>query len=138
MSQKFLESENGVSEIVGEMLLLSITVAIIAIVSVTLYSQMTVAPRAPMVTMDATTMDGSTITLQHGGGDTVSFSELSFIVGATRYTTTSTSVVTNDLNHNGVWEPGETITIPMPSGVTTLDVYDSRVNYLMDKFTIGM
>ncbi len=136
MSQKFIDSENGVSEIVGEMLLLSMTVAIIAIVSVVLYSQMTVAPGAPIVTIDATTVDGSTITLQHGGGDTISFSDLSFAAGGVRFTTTSARV--NDDNANGLWDPGETIVIGMPPGSTTLEIYDSRVNKLMNKFTIGL
>jgi len=137
MFKNFVESEDGVSEIVGEMMLLSITVSLVAIVSVVLWSQMNTSVSAPLINMAATTVDGSTITLQHSGGDTMSYSDLFFNTGGTPFTTASPSVGVDDLNSNGLWEPGETITINM-GGATTLAIYDNKANTLMDKFTIGM
>lgn len=138
MLQNFLGSEEGVSEIIGEMLLLAITVVIIGAVSLVIYSQISMTASTPIVTMDASTTNGSSITLQHGGGDTVSFSQLAFVVGSTRPTTLSPSVLVGDNNHNSVWDPGETIAIAIPPGVDNLAVYDNKSNSVMDEFTIGM
>ncbi len=130
-----MESEDGVSEIVGEMLMLSITVSLVAIVSVVVWSQMTASSSAPIVNIAATTEDGSTITLQHAGGDYVSYGDLLFNIDGSKFTTASAIVI--DQNSNGLWEPGDTITINM-GGATTLAIYDNKANKLMDKFTIGM
>jgi FlaG/FlaF family flagellin (archaellin) len=137
MSRLF-KSEYGVSEIIGEMLMLGITVAIIGIVAVVLYSQLTVSAREPIVAMDASTADGTTIVLRHDGGDPVSFDRLAFVVGGMRLTTASPSVQVGDTNHNGVWEPGEAIVLAMPAETASQAVYDSDTSSLMDKFTIGM
>lgn len=138
MSREFIRSEEGVTEVVGEMLLLAITVTVVAILSVVAFGIISGSQSAPIIDMTAS-LNGNSLVIQHSGGDRVSYGDLSFIINGVEYNSTSPSIHPGDVNHDGTWSTGKSISIDLPQGQgnTTLAIYDNKVSKLLGSFTIG-
>jgi archaeal type IV pilus assembly protein PilA len=77
--RKISEQEDGVSEIVGEMLLLAIVLVLLAVFSSSLSNYLP-PPRDPSVTIRMSPLQGDNVTLYHKGGDAIKTSDLTVIV----------------------------------------------------------
>lgn len=131
-------SEAGASEVVGEMLMLSITASLFVLLSVATYSMVTSQPSAPIMNIGLGVQNGKTLVFQHEGGDSVAYNDLKFVVNNVEYNTSS-SLSVGDSNGNGAWDVGETVTISLaqaPESITAF-VYDKQSNSMLDSFTYG-
>jgi archaeal type IV pilus assembly protein PilA len=109
------DTDSGVSEVVGEMLMIALVVVLLSVFSATLY---TILPtdRDPSVTVMMNN-DRQNITLWHKGGDWVKFEDLTVIIG-NETTRTSFSRGRGGLllvPDKTVFDLGSNITIRMPS-----------------------
>jgi len=71
-------SEEGISEIVGEMLLLSLVVTLVAILSANISGLLPSFEDVPYASFIG--VNGSNLTILHEGGDSISLSELRIII----------------------------------------------------------
>ena len=112
-------SEEGVSEIVGEMLLLSLVVALVAILSANISGLLPSFEDVPYASFIG--VNGSNLTILHEGGDSISLSELRIIVdngsviqcdfnGSDLYCN-NVKVGSLSDNNNDRWDFGECLTI---------------------------
>lgn len=123
--------EDGVSEVVGELMLLFITVTIFAILTLTVYALMSRPPGQPILDVSAS-LDGNSLTIQHLGGDSVPYGDLSLIIDGREY-----GAGGGDANGNGAWDAGEAISVSLPPGTASVAIYDKATGSLLEKFTIG-
>ncbi len=123
--------EDAVSEVVGELMLLFITVTLFAILTVTAYALLSRPPAQPILDISAS-LDGNSLTIQHLGGDSVPYGDLSIIAGGREY-----GISGGDANGNGAWDAGESITVAIPPGTASVAIYDKATGSLLEKFTIG-
>jgi len=75
----YLESDAGVSEVVGDMLMIALVIILISVFSATLYNFLP-TDRDPSVSV-LMSNDRQSITLWHKGGDFVKTEDLSIVVG---------------------------------------------------------
>jgi FlaG/FlaF family flagellin (archaellin) len=78
--KKLTRKDDAVSEIVGEMLLLTIVLVLLALFSTSLSNYLP-PPRDPSVTIKMSPIDSGTVTLYHKGGDAIKKADLVVIVG---------------------------------------------------------
>lgn len=124
--------DDAVSEIIGEILMLAITVMIFAILIATV-SAMISRPPTEIVRMDVQALSDTTLTIRHMGGDTVPYTQLAVVVDGNVISATA-----SDTNANSRWDLGENLLV---SGVNTSHslrvlVYDSMTNNVLGDFTI--
>ena len=77
--RKFTRKNDGVSEIVGEMLMLTLVLILLAVFSSSLSNYLP-PPRDPSVTIRMSCDGSGTATLYHKGGDAIKTSDLTVIV----------------------------------------------------------
>lgn len=139
MHLRFHASESGASEVVGEMLMLGITVTLFAILSVSVYSLLSHQDSAPIASITASMPDAGHVALHHSGGESIRYGDLSFIANGQSYNASSPSVSTGDSNNNGAWDIGETLTVKLPPGTgnVSISVYDKAKGSLLYSFQEG-
>ena len=102
---------NGVSEVVGTILLLGICVAIFSVLYMIVLSE-------PFETSEShptvvAFVEGNNIVIEHRGGDELSADgEFEYTIGGTKYKTQIGSVL-DDTNSDGKWNLGERLYIPI-------------------------
>lgn len=110
-------SDTGVSELVGEMLMIALVIVLLSVFSATLYTFLP-ADRAPSVTIKMSN-DRENVTLWHKGGDWVKAEDLTIVISNA---TDSRSFS----QHTGgfvlwpdksVFDLGSTITVQVPAGI---------------------
>jgi archaeal type IV pilus assembly protein PilA len=109
-------NEGGVSEVVGEMLMIGLVVILIAVFSTTISSFLP-AERYPSVTITLTNETPDTITLWHHGGDWVKNSDLRIIVSNSTAHATEITFRLNDNQHQFLPVPQKT-TFDLGSNIT--------------------
>lgn len=126
-------SEEGVSEVVGELMLLFITVTLFAILTLTVYALMSRPPGQPILDVSAS-VNNENLIIQHMGGDSVPYGDLSLIIDGREYGASG-----SDANGNGAWDAGEAITVSLPAqaGRMNVAIYDKATGSLLETFTVG-
>ncbi|HUL62430.1 MAG TPA: type IV pilin N-terminal domain-containing protein [Methanocella sp.] len=132
MERHYAGNEDAVSELIGEMMVLFITVAVFALLIATANGLMG-RPRTDIVAIGATN-NSSTVLLTHMGGDSLAFGDIGVIVNghATPYTRA-------DGNDNGLWDLGEALAVASPPPGQELDliVYDAAAHAVLGEFSSG-
>lgn len=125
--------DNGVSEIVGEMMLTAITVMIFALLIVAVNAMIT-RPQTEIVHFNALAVNDTTFMVQHTGGDSVSYSDIRVMINGNTPAATAT-----DTNANGIWDTGESIYIFNINTRQNLDiiVYDNALQQTLGNFYTG-
>jgi len=106
----------GVSEVVGEMLMIGLVILLIAVFSTTISSFLP-TERYPSVTIKLTNETANTITVWHKGGDWVRASELRVIVTNATDHTTEIVYRVDDNHHPFILVPQKT-TFDLGSNIT--------------------
>jgi archaeal type IV pilus assembly protein PilA len=107
-------ADAGVSEVVGEMLMIALVIILISVFSATLFNFLPTA-RDPSINIMMSN-DNQSITLWHKGGDWVKIEDLTVIIGneTTRNSSTSRSGNLILVPNKTVFDLGSTITITIP------------------------
>jgi FlaG/FlaF family flagellin (archaellin) len=130
MTQKGLKSNNeAVSEIIGELLVLFITIAIFGLLIVVVNGMIN-RPHTDIVSIGAAS-NTTTIRLTHLGGDSVDYRYISVIVNSN-----DMPYARADGNGNGLWDLGEVLSLASPPPGQGLDVivYDSGTNSVLGDY----
>jgi FlaG/FlaF family flagellin (archaellin) len=132
-------TDSGVSEVVGEMLMIALVIVLLSVFSATLYNFLPV-DRNPSITV-LMSNDQQNITLWHKGGDWIKAEDLSIVVGnetmrkSFQYNTTFTNpddqflLVHPNMQKKDVFDLGSNITVRMPGdleGNETVKLVTSR------------
>jgi archaeal type IV pilus assembly protein PilA len=131
--------DTGVSEVVGEMLMIALVVVLLSVFSATLYNFLPV-DRDPSISIMISN-DRQNITLWHKGGDWIKVEDLTIIVGD-ETKRTSFSAGNGDLilvPDKTVFDLGSNITVRMPSdleGYETVKLVTSRTVIYTGKISI--
>jgi len=83
MMRKITRKEDAISEIVGEMLMLTIVLVLLAVFSTSLSNYLP-PPRDPSVTIMMSPLDSTSVMLFHKGGDAIKKSDLVVIIDDTK------------------------------------------------------
>ncbi|OPY25987.1 MAG: hypothetical protein A4E28_02795 [Methanocella sp. PtaU1.Bin125] len=133
MAQKRRDgTDDGVSAIIGEIMMLAITVMVFGLLVVAVNGMMS-RPETIIVEISAAN-NSSTVSLTHTGGDSVSFGDVGVIVNghAAPY-----SVPDSDANANGRWEIGETLYVANPTDPRlNVMVYNSASHTVLGDFNL--
>lgn len=98
-------NENGVSDVVGSIMMVAITVIMAAIIAGAIFGM---KPPADVPHVSYTiTIDGANIDLAHMGGESVKVSDLKFMAEGMEAINTTDS----EINNTGIWKIGTTITL---------------------------
>jgi archaeal type IV pilus assembly protein PilA len=126
------ETDEGISAIIGEIMMLAITVMVFGLLVVAVNAMMS-RPDTIIVEISAAN-NSTTVYLTHTGGDSVSFSDVSVIVNGNE---APYSVPASDVNGNGRWEIGETLYVANPADPRlNVMVYDSASNTVIGDFNL--
>jgi FlaG/FlaF family flagellin (archaellin) len=118
------DTDRGVSEVVGEMLMIALVIVLLSVFSAALYNFLP-TDRNPSITI-LMSNDRQNITLWHKGGDWVKAEDLSVIIGNStkrksfQYNITYTNpdaqflLVHPDMQKKNVFDLGSNITVRMP------------------------
>ena len=97
--------EGAVSDVVGNILMVAITVIMAAIIAGAIFGM---KPPADVPHVSYTiTIDGANLDLNHMGGEPIKVSELKFMAGGVEAINTTDS----EINSTGIWKIGTTITL---------------------------
>lgn len=96
--------ERGVSDVVGNILMVAITVIMAAIVAGAIFGM---KPPADVPHVSYTIDNGANLTLTHMGGEQVKVSDLKFMADGEEVFNTTNS----EINNTGIWKIGTTITL---------------------------
>jgi FlaG/FlaF family flagellin (archaellin) len=132
MTQKRLKgNDEAVSEIIGELLVLFITVAIFGLLIVVVNGMIN-RPHTEIVSIGAAN-NTTTVTLTHMGGDYIDYRYISVIVNSN-----SVAYARSDDNGNGFWDLGENLFVANPPAGQSLDVlvYDSASSATLGDFRL--
>lgn len=127
------KSEEAVSEIVGELMLVAVTVMIFAMLVVSV-SSMVNRPQTNLVTLDVQVLNSTAITLLHHGGDSLPFDAIGVSVNGK-----AMSFLPADANGNSQWDVGDSIDVPGLNTGLRLDIviYNRVTNQALGSFIIG-
>jgi len=125
-------NKEALSDLVGEMMMLAITVMIFVIL-IAAVGTMTVGPHAELTHMNALALNDTTFAIQHTGGDSVVYSHLAVVVNSQLV-----SPATADINGNGQWDTGESIYVSTNTRQNlSITVYDRSSNTALGNFNLG-
>jgi len=122
----------AVSETVGTLLLLGISVSLFSVIylSVLIVSPSPIRPSVNLIC----TVEKNNITLEHRGGKTLDLdTEIIVTTNGTDETLTVNDYMNNESKENGVWNIGERVVYPVGDitdlkvSVTVVDVYSNSV-----------
>ncbi|MFO8078029.1 MAG: LamG-like jellyroll fold domain-containing protein [Thermoplasmatota archaeon] len=122
---------DGVSEIIGTVVLLAVAVASFSVLYVTLSATL-VSEESPQVNVIGY-IEGDSIVLEHQGGDTLKDNtKIDFTIGGRSQSFSLTSSNDNftfyDSNNNGEWDVGEKVTYSSPGSFSGLAVDTSVID----------
>jgi FlaG/FlaF family flagellin (archaellin) len=132
MTQKGLKgNDNAVSEIIGELMVLFITVAIFGLL-IAVVNGMINRPHTDIVSIGAAN-NSSTVLLTHMGGDSIDFEYIGVIVNGNQIT-----YARADDNGNGRWDLGEALAVanPPPGQGLNVMVYDFASHSVLGDFIL--
>lgn len=89
--------ENAVSEVVGVMLMLSVTIILVSVVAVIVSSSMDTDNRAITADIKATGVNGGNITMELTGGDSFSLKEIKITLGIREVNSETKTLTTSDI-----------------------------------------
>ena len=122
----------AVSETVGTLLLLGISVSLFSVIYLSV-SIVSPSPTRPSVNLICT-VEKNNITLEHRGGKTLDLdTEIIVTINGTNETLTVNDYMNNESKENGVWNIGERVVYPagditdLKVSVTVVDVYSNSV-----------
>ncbi|WP_424357676.1 type IV pilin N-terminal domain-containing protein [Methanocella sp. MCL-LM] len=126
------KADDAVSEVIGELMMLVITVMIFVIL-IAAVSTIISKPRTEIVHMDALAQNDTVLAIRHAGGDTVAYGQLAVVINGHLIPARA-----DDPNGNDRWDLGENLVV---SGVDTTHslsvlVYDSITNNVLGDFTV--
>lgn len=132
MGRRYAGNEEAVSELIGELMVLFITVAVFTLLIAAAGGLMG-RQRTDIVAIGATN-NSSTVLLTHMGGDSVAFGDIGVIVNGQ-----AAPYVRADDNDNGLWDLGETLAVasPLPGQGLDLIVYDAAAHAVLGEFITG-
>jgi hypothetical protein len=133
MWRAFDEPEEAASEIVGELMLMAVTVLIFALLVLAVGSMMNRSETA-IVTVDVQVLNGTAITLLHQGGDSLEYADLGVSINGS-----SLPYGQADANANGFWDVGEQMIVTGLNTSERLDivVYDRARSQALGSYIIG-
>jgi archaeal type IV pilus assembly protein PilA len=132
MTQKRLKDNNeAVSEIIGELLVLFITVAIFGLLIVVVNGMIN-RPPTDIVSIGAAN-NTTTVMLTHMGGDNIDYRYISVIVNSN-----AVPYARSDDNGNELWDIGEILFVTNPPASQSLSilVYDSASSAILGDFRL--
>ncbi len=137
--ESFSGSESGASEIVGELMMIAITVAFFSLLSLAVFALMSNSPQTIRMNLQVVMPDSHTVVAKDFGGDSMLFSRVSMIVDGTEFVNGSPSMKVADANDNGEWDTGESITVSIPGAGKdhTIMVYEKQSGTLIGKFEVS-
>ena len=126
-------SNKAVSEVVGVILLLGITIGLFGFLNYVVFS-FSFQPSAPSVNLvGSIDITNHKIIIEHNGGDSLDgTTQIVITIGSTTHPFTANDLV-NDLNNDNKWSLGETAQYIYPSGSTNIRVIviDTTTNTLI-------
>jgi FlaG/FlaF family flagellin (archaellin) len=133
MKDTFNDAEDGVSEILGEMLMLAITVMIVVVLIASVSSMMS-RPATQIVSMTVQPYNSTAIVVQHTGGDAIVFADLAVAVDGN-----SKPFQPADTNSNSLWDAGEYLYVPGVAAANgSVLVYNPRTHAVLGNFMQGV
>jgi hypothetical protein len=123
---------DAVSEIIGEFMMLVITVMLFVILIATVSSMLS-RPPTQIVDMEVVA-SGTAIDITHKGGESIPYQDIGVVVN-----TVDQAVALADINANGLWDVGESLRVTGPGASTSFDVliYDKLNKALLGNFRLG-
>ena len=128
----FRENDGAVSEMIGEILVLAITVMVFGLLVIEVNAIM-VRPHTDIVNVDAA-INGSAVTLTHIGGDPVRYSDITVIINST-----AVPYYIADSGDGQYWETGDSLVVTAlpPAGQSVaLMVYDGASKATLGEFNL--
>lgn len=125
-------NDDAVSEIIGEIMMLAITVMIFAIL-IAAVSTVVSKPRTEIVHMEALALNDTTLTIRHSGGDIIAYGQIAVVIdGVVK------PAMASDTNANGRWDLGENLIVYGVDTTKSLSVlvYDSVTNNMLGDFIV--
>ncbi len=137
--ESFNGSESGASEIVGELMMITITVVFFSILSLAVFALMSNSSQTIRMNVQVVMPDSHTVVAKDSGGDSMRFSSVSIIIDGVEFTDGSSSMKIADTNDNGRWDTGESITVSIPTAGKdhTIMVYEKQSGTLIGKFEVS-
>ena len=134
MSRTFDPSEGAVSEILGEMLLMAVTVLVFMMLVLGVGAFMSARQPTSILTIQASAAGPTSVQLQHQGGDSLPQAAIGISVNGA-----AAAFALADTNGNGQWDVGESIIINGLDTSQRLDivVFNKATNQALGEFTIG-
>jgi len=132
MRTKIRKSNGAVSEILGTALLLGIAVSLFSLLSIVVLSY-PFTPSPPSVNLVGY-MDGTNVTLEHYGGESLDLTNKVIVRIQETYTKINITDFLDDANNNDLWDLGEQLIYPV-GNVTgeqiEVTVVDTRSNSII-------
>ena len=128
--EKMKRANKAVTEIVGTMLLLGISVSLFSVIYIAV---LTVSPSPPIPSVNLIcTVEENNVILEHRGGKTLDLdAEFSVTIAGTNEKFKVGDYLNNESKDNGVWNMGERVVYPagdvMDLKVTVVDVQSNSV-----------
>ncbi|MCD1296061.1 hypothetical protein CUJ83_13740 [Methanocella sp. CWC-04] len=131
-----LSSESAVSELVGELLILLITVAIFTILIAATYSFFS-RPQSHIVSTSVEINDTSVIVM-HSGGDSVPLGDIDVMINGAAYNLSRPGSFVSHNDGNVLWDIGEAMVFPFDTGQNlSVFVYDRASRSSLGHFMIN-
>jgi FlaG/FlaF family flagellin (archaellin) len=134
--KKNYRAKKAVSEVVGVILLLAISISLFSIVNIMVFSY---PFNHPVTSVNlVATIKGNTITIKHNYGDSLGKETNIVIIGIQSEKYSATGINLNDENNNKLWNIGETVKItpnlgPDSSGNYIVMIIDQANNQMIMK-----
>ena len=131
MRMKIRKSNEAVSEILGTALLLGIAVSLFSLLSIIVLSY-PFTPSPPSVNLVGY-MDGTNVTLEHYGGESLDITNKVIVGIQETYTEINITDFLDDANNNGLWDLGEQLICDVNATVEQIEVtvVDIRSNSII-------
>jgi len=133
MRMKIRKSNEAVSEILGTALLLGIAVSLFSLLSIIVLSY-PFTPSPPSVNLVGYIEDGTNVTLEHYGGESLDLTNKVIMRIQETYTKINITDFLDDANNNDLWDLGERLICPV-GNVTgeqiEVTVIDTRSNSII-------
>jgi len=132
MRMKIGKSNEAVSEILGTALLLGIAVSLFSLLSIVVLAY-PFTPSPPSVNLVGYIEDGTNVTLEHYGGESLDLTNKVIVRIQETYTNINITDFLDDANNNDLWDLGEQLIYPVGNvtgnqiGVTVVDTRSNSI-----------
>lgn len=129
---KIGKSNEAVSEILGTALLLGIAVSLFSLLSIVVLAY-PFTPSPPSVNLVGYIEDGTNVTLEHYGGESLDLTNKVIVRIQETYTNINITDFLDDANNNDLWDLGEQLIYPVGNvtgnqiGVTVVDTRSNSI-----------